>query len=397
MAIWAWMRWRETRRTRWALLLGAAMGWAAVTRPFDAICYAVPIGLGLLWELRRSRARAWLVTSGALIAAAAPFLALQLWFNHGVTGSVLQTPAGAYARTFHPGAFLLSKPPPAGTPSPTSLPQKRRFYEQFLLPMIRQHNADGVVRWVGSRAAWVIDVTLPASVLVLLMPVGLLAARDARQWLIIATLPLFLVAYALNAVFIPQYTLVVIPAVILLVVLGVNALAAHASADRKADVEVLLSAAVLTLALSALPPLNRKVRDDAFDRKTMFLVARELPKRVRQPALVLFTFHPRDNVHEEPVYNFDVAWPDDAPIIRAHNLDYEKNRKLVKYYAQRQPQRHVYVVDRAEILSPKYLGTVGELWAQLQAEDATSQPATAPASTAPSSGPATVPAGGRSP
>jgi hypothetical protein len=39
-------------------------------------------------------------------------------------------------------------------------------------------------------------------------------------------------------------------------------------------------------------------------------------------------------------------WPDDARIIRAHDLGPERNRELFRYYAQRQPQRTVYRFDR---------------------------------------------------
>jgi hypothetical protein len=55
-----------------------------------------------------------------------------------------------------------------------------------------------------------------------------------------------------------------------------------------------------------------------------------------------------------------VVWPDDAPIIRAHDLGHA-NRQLYAYYAQRQPNRMVYHFDRtAGRLSPP-LGNVADL------------------------------------
>ena len=41
----------------------------------------------------------------------------------------------------------------------------------------------------------------------------------------------------------------------------------------------------------------------------------QMPKLVKQPAIVLYRFGPTEKPWEEPVYNWDVLWPDDAPII----------------------------------------------------------------------------------
>ena len=52
---------------------------------------------------------------------------------------------------------------------------------------------------------------------------------------------------------------------------------------------------------------------------------------------------------DEPVYNWDARdWPDDAPIIRAHDLGPQRNGELFRYYAQHQPGRQVWYVDRLE-------------------------------------------------
>ena len=61
---------------------------------------------------------------------------------------------------------------------------------------------------------------------------------------------------------------------------------------------------------------------------------------------MLFPFTLGDNPHQEPVYNTDVAWPDDAPIIRVQDLGPERNRELAEYYARTQPERSFYRFDR---------------------------------------------------
>ena len=92
----------------------------------------------------------------------------------------------------------------------------------------------------------------------------------------------------------------------------------------------------------------------------MWFSYKELPKHVQVPALVLFRFHPGDNTNEEPVYNVDVMNPDDAPIIRAHDLGVQRDQELFDYYAARQPERTVYLFDRAARKMVR-LGNITEL------------------------------------
>jgi hypothetical protein len=77
-------------------------------------------------------------------------------------------------------------------------------------------------------------------------------------------------------------------------------------------------------------------------------VYKDLPGKVKQPALVLFRYKQGvDSPHEEPVYNIDVVNIDDAPIIKAHDLGPARNAEIIRYYAERQPNRRVYLCDRA--------------------------------------------------
>ena len=77
----------------------------------------------------------------------------------------------------------------------------------------------------------------------------------------------------------------------------------------------------------------------------------QLPK---QPVVVMFRYdpdaqgNPHDlTFHNEPTYNDDVAWPDDAPIIRTRDLGPRENAQLFAYYAAHQPDRIFYLYDRA--------------------------------------------------
>ena len=75
---------------------------------------------------------------------------------------------------------------------------------------------------------------------------------------------------------------------------------------------------------------------------------------------MLFTYDPGRNTHEEPVYNAGVAWPDDAAVVRAHDLGPARDAELFAYYAARQPPRFAYRYDeRTRTLTP--LGPVADL------------------------------------
>ena len=50
-------------------------------------------------------------------------------------------------------------------------------------------------------------------------------------------------------------------------------------------------------------------------------------------------------ISQEPVFNTATAWPDDAPVIHAHDLGPERNREIIDYYAHRQPDRMFYRWD----------------------------------------------------
>jgi hypothetical protein len=98
-----------------------------------------------------------------------------------------------------------------------------------------------------------------------------------------------------------------------------------------------------------MPEMNRFQEDDPFPYPEITDARENIPANphITRPALVFvkFTPLPGQNVHAEPVYNWDAPRIDDNPIIFAHNLG-ARNIELVRYYAERQPERHVYYYDR---------------------------------------------------
>jgi hypothetical protein len=379
--------------------MGVFAGWAAIVRPLDALCYAIPVGVAVAYELwkgplpqpargqspiplaARGQSPNPLASPGAagerervspgrrllvpvlIVVGAAPFLALQLYFNKGVTGRWLQTPYTYYLERDQPRTSLgFHAFDPALVPE-TTLVQKRDYYRQFMHRFIQEHQPGTVLGvWARKSLPMLFEATLPARVLVVLVPVGLLGLTDIRRRMVWAPLPLFVVGYMLNTFFLEHYAAAVIPAVLLSVVLGLRVLEetwpARAEFIRAAGTLVVVVVSLTSLyefnpvatALDRDEATKRKHQiDDETFRSPTLRFARQIEDMIEKPAVVLFRYPPGSPVStiiEEPVYNTGVAWPDDAPVIRAHDLG-ERNGEIFDYYAQRQPGRMFYRFDRA--------------------------------------------------
>jgi len=376
-AVWAWLRWRKSRHVSWAVLMGVSLGWAAITRPVDALAYGIPLGLVVLWDLRGRGARVTFKTLGAIAAAAVPFLALQLVLNRGITGSLLVTPVQHYAQVEFPGLASYGHSTSTNTHSTSNLLQKRLMGEYFVVPQHQANVRQTLASRLDARCRTILGSTLGAALFLVLIPAGLLGVRDPRQWVLLAPLPLFVAGYVFYpAALLEHYCIAVTPAVILVVLLGVASLE-RMSLRWGSVASTATMLALAAVSVTALPEFHPKQRDDI-----EFPVARfnyeVLPKLVSTPALVLYHYEPGVyasglvNFHDEPVYNVDVAWPDDAPIIRAHDLG-ARDPQIIDYYAQIQPDRNVYLVNRAD-LKVIYLGMAGDVSRKLHANTSSGHP-----------------------
>jgi hypothetical protein len=369
--IWAWLRWRREHRAAWAAVLGAAAGWAAIARPVDALVYALPLGVAIAWALRAKPARAWVTTGSVIVASATPFLLLQVAFNLGVTGKALDTPYVKYLQQNQPGSTFGSTVDSATT-SParpaSALPQKQIYFQQ-LIENERGLRASGTVTWFAQRLALTIWHTLPsASMLVLVPAIVLTKGRFGGIGIVLAVPILFLALYALNPLFMPYYPLAIGPCVACWVLVGAAALTgSHRRPSAAMDL------AILAVCLAAMPEVNPLISDGSQEMMVMSTAERELGRIDDAPAVVLFRFHPGTSAHEEPVYNSSVAWPDDAPVIRAHDLGPTRNTEIFDYYGSGRhgPSRTFYLFDRGtgELIR---LGSGQEAAARLARYDAES-------------------------
>jgi hypothetical protein len=343
----------------WLILAGGAAGWCAITRPLDTFCVIGPtaivwlIELSHRWPVRR-------IALGVILAllAAAPFVAIQLIFDRAITGNLLESPVALYDRTYlqiHGLGFHRLDP---NFKPPLNLPQLQVFYYDLWKPQLEAYTPINAFRQlVSERLPSVVGAVLPSSLLLVLAIAGVLGLTDRRRVVLWIIMPLYLAAMFFYFSFLGHYCTVFLPAAILSVLLGSRAVQ---RAWPGPVTQTFLPLAIVGLSLLGWPEINGHHTESTAGMSLMEMNYTALPHAVEAPAIVLFTFDTPAAVHEEPVYNWNVAWPDDAPIIRAHDLGDRENVKLYKYYAARQPDRRVYLFDRAtRALKP--LGRVADL------------------------------------
>ena len=296
-------------------------------------------------------------------------LHLQAIQNLGITGHLLQTPFSLYLDRDQPGANFGFHPfDPHAAPATVVL-QKQVYYQQFIVPFIREHTLGHIPAWFKEHLPQIADVTLPARFMLLFVPIGLLGlSRDPRRWVVILTFPLFLLLYLCYPPFVEHYAPPFTPAVILCVATAPSVL--RESLGRAGSLIYPASVfVILVVAVSMLPEFNHdpNLDDEPYRSQMMRVLHDQLSDFAPPPSVVLFRYDPAasqiagNSYIADPVYNCDVAWPDDVPIIRANDLG-SRNIEIIRYYAEHDPSRTFYLFDRGNLADPLHrLGTAREL------------------------------------
>jgi hypothetical protein len=362
--IWGWLRFYRRPSILAACVIGGAGGYAAITRPLDAVCFALPIAVAIVWQMRRTplELARW---GGLMVVSAAPLVLLLLVQNVGVTGHLWESAEGYFNRENFPASPMGFHAVGADQIPAGMNPVKVQWLRDWVLPSFERHTfRNAVTSWYRGRLLEILKNSLGNPILVLLIPLGLLGVRGIKRVVLVVPLVLFCVGYGIYLFTLEHYVGAILPSMICLIFMGAETLGV-ACAGRWVRTFVTLS--LLALSISVLwpvVPVPELPVPWAPDQRVADELLAMLP---RTPAVVLFRFDPAvGSFHDDPVYNDGVAFPDDGEVVRARDLGAEKDRELIRYYAEREPDRVFYIYDpdrRAGGLDPlsSQLGTAKDL------------------------------------
>jgi hypothetical protein len=239
------------------------------------------------------------------------------------------------------------------------LSQYRFYYEHFIVPAKMRYREERLI----TRFPFAVTHTQPATWLMFFVPLGIvgLAAGGRAHWAMAAVFVLFVLLYMTFMFFAAHYLIVITPVGIFLALVGARQLERLVTGRLRNYLTCFLALVFFTTAIGCLPEISG-LRDDPKVSLPMQSFNREL-QRIERPAVVFFHCRP-DNPQawrHEQVFTIDAAWPDDSPVVRAHDLG-SRNIELVRYYAQRQPER-IYYRFQQESQQLTRLGTATQLLA----------------------------------
>jgi 4-amino-4-deoxy-L-arabinose transferase-like glycosyltransferase len=114
---WALLRWCETERRAWLLVVAACVAWGLISRPLTMLAYSIPVGVVVLVTMRRRVL--WRQLPAALAVGLAILVILPFW-NAETTGSWRTMSWARYAELYMPwdtlGFGLDSTPPQRDVP-----------------------------------------------------------------------------------------------------------------------------------------------------------------------------------------------------------------------------------------------------------------------------------------
>jgi len=151
-----------------------AGGYAGITRPLDGVCFAIPVGVAILWQLRENF-RMPAVHVALMILGASPFLLLLAVQNIGVTGHPFELAEAYYNRENFPASPMgFHQVNPQSDFSKFNA-TKRQWLEQWVIPSMQRHTpANAILSWYRGRLTKRWTMCCPIQ-FVLLLPVGILS------------------------------------------------------------------------------------------------------------------------------------------------------------------------------------------------------------------------------
>ncbi|HJQ20543.1 MAG TPA: glycosyltransferase family 39 protein [Gemmatimonadaceae bacterium] len=337
---WALLSWRETRRRRWLMLVALCMGWCAITRPFTAFAFAIPIGVVVIRDV--SRARRWADLALAMVVGTAVVSILPLW-SAETTGNWRLTPIELYRRdymAYDKIGFTVDSAPPRRGETPVLKTLNDYFYSAHQQQSIKRLPLTAYERVVAITAAFYQNWRLPLLVFAI---AGLFAMNGPLKFAMLSVLSTFLLH--LSYAHYPPWTIYYVEtagAISTLTAVGFWYVAARLNREDRA---IKLAAALATALLFVFGISNwTHWRGDhharaGFDR----LFAREIAKLPSKPAIVFIHYTPRSAQHISVVFNY----PDlnAAPVWVVHDLG-PRNAELRRLA----PNRASYDFDEDQLV-----------------------------------------------
>lgn len=343
-AWWCLWRWRDTRRMAWLLGVAFALGWCAITRPWSAVAFALPIAVVVLRDVWRERR--WRDLAAAMVLGTCVVAIIPLW-SWRTLGDWKRLPQVEYSRDYMPfdyphfgvtDAKPLLTPPPDVASVNLSLLEAERAHTLANLP----HDA---LRRV--RAMWQTTFPPPTLAFVAMVALGL-AVVPMAGWLGVVTLVTTFVAYLAHPTW-PEWTVYyfeVTPVLVFLAALGFSAVlkvlaaewagrGAWTKSPRAAMAGLVCCALLVPAMLLTAAQARYFLAQATHERREFEAGVAQLPK---QPAMVFVRYGPRHSPHRSLTVN-RADWQH-APAWIVYEMG-EESQKLVDLA----PERHPYIYD----------------------------------------------------
>lgn len=352
MLVLAWYclwRWHDSPRVGWLLGVALSLGWCAITRPWSALAFGLPIGFVVVRDIRRTRR--WRDLGAAMLAGACVVAILPLW-AWGTLGDWRRTPQLEYTRDYMPFDYphfgvVAAKPKLVPPPDVAAVNAQ-------LLDVERKHTLANLPHDAAARADYLWGTTFPELTRPLIAMVALgLVVLPLAGWVVVATLVATFAAYLAHPTWAtwPVYYFEITPILVFLGALGVSGVMRILAGEWKrwrlpeaaqmprAAIAVLVFCTLLAPALLAnAGELRRWFLSSTRERYEFETAVAHLPS---QPVIVFVRYGPRHSPHLSLTVN-RADWQH-APAWIVYEMAPQDNEKLIKLA----PDRHPYIFDEA--------------------------------------------------
>jgi hypothetical protein len=228
----ALLRWHETPRLRWIALVAITLGWCAITRPVTALAFALPIGVVVLQDVRRTRR--WRDLGVAMGVGSAVVSLLFVW-SARTTGDWRLWPATVYTRDYMPFDYPHFGVVHAAARRP--LPADLAALVPSLLREEQQHTLVNAPAIALDRVGPAVETAWWSPVPEALLALLALAAVPVAAWLGVATVGTLFISYLAHPTWAAWtiYYMEATPVLVFLVACGLAQLLRHLAAHRLRD------------------------------------------------------------------------------------------------------------------------------------------------------------------